>query len=289
MARNYNNRVKAVKNILGFTTLLAALVMSFSAQAFEIPNPVAGHPLPWQLGFQLPATPVMQKLYDLHYVLLVMITCITLFVLALLGWVCFRYSEKRNPKPSKTTHNTLLEVFWTAIPAIMLVFIAIPTLRSLYYMDKTEHADMTLKVAGYQWYWNYEYPEYGIKYDSYIIDDDKLKPDQVRLLEVDNRVVVPVGKTVRVLTTGADVIHSWAMPSFGVKIDAMPGRLNETWFRADKEGVYRGQCSELCGVHHGFMPIVVEVVSQEKFDAWVKEMKSKYSYNPSPESVKAGS
>lgn len=260
--------------------LFAAVILTFSpslAEALEIPQPVSGHAVDWQLGFQLPATPVMQQLFDLHNVLLVLITVVTVFVMALLAWVCFRYSEKRNPVPSKTTHHTMLEVVWTSIPVIILVFLAIPTLRSLYYMDRTEHADMTLKVAGYQWYWNYEYPEIGIKYDSYMLEDDKLQQGQMRLLEVDNRIVVPVGKTVRVLTTGADVIHSWAVPAFGIKIDAVPGRLNETWFRADKEGTYRGQCSEICGVRHGFMPVVVDVVSQEKFDAWAKEMKTKFS------------
>jgi cytochrome c oxidase subunit 2 len=230
---------------------------------------------PWQLGFQEPVTPVMQQINELHDGLTITITIISIFVLALLIYVMWNFREKKNPNPSKVTHNTPLEIAWTVIPILILVAISIPSLRLHYYMDKAEEPDMAIKVAGYQWYWNYEYPDHGdISFDSYMIKDEDLKKDQVRLLSVDNPIVVPVNKTVAVYTTGGDVIHSWAMPAFGVKKDAIPGRLNETWFRAEKEGVYYGQCSEICGVGHGFMPIEVHVVSEQAFDAWVEGSKA---------------
>ena len=235
---------------------------------------------PWQLGFQEPVTPVMEKLDVMHDGLTITITLITLFVLALLVIVMWRFRESKNPKPSKVTHNTPLEIAWTVIPILILVAIAIPSVRALYYMDKAVEPDMVLKAVGYQWYWNYEYPDHeGISFDSYMIKDEDLKPGDVRLLSVDNPLVMPVNKTVAVHLTGGDVIHAWAMPAFGVKTDAVPGRLNETWFKATKEGVYFGQCSELCGVGHGFMPIEVHVVSQEAFDAWIEESKAKFASN----------
>lgn len=272
-----------VKLFRSLSLAYVGLMATFStAMAFEVHKPVSGHPVPWQLGFQIPATPVMEKLNDLHNMLLIIITAITLFVTALLVYVCVRFRAKRNPVPSKTSHNTLLEIIWTSVPVLILVIITIPALKSLYYMDRTEHADMTLKVTGYQWYWGYEYPDQAIKFESNIIPDNEIKEGQIRLLEVDNRVVVPVGKNIRVLLTASDVNHNWGMPSFGVKQDAIPGRLNETWFRVEREGVYRGQCSELCGVRHGFMPIVVEAVSQEKFDAWLAQAKTKFASGEAP-------
>jgi len=253
-------------------TMLLGLLPATNAMA------EAGKPVPWQIGFQESVTPVMDMLTDLHDLLLVIIVAISLFVMALMGYVMFRFSEKRNPTPSKTTHNTLIEVIWTGVPVLILIVIAVPALRGLYYMDKTKEADMTLKVVGRQWYWSYEYPDHGgIMFDSYMIQEENLKEDDIRLLSVDNRVVVPVDTTVRVLVTGADVLHNWAMPSFGIKMDAVPGRLNETWFEAKQEGTYYGQCSELCGVGHGFMPIAVEVVSQDQFDAWVEEAKQEFA------------
>lgn len=233
----------------------------------------ADQPHPWQLGFQEAASPVMEQINSFHNLLLVIITIISLFVLALLAYVCFRFSEKKNPVPSKTTHNTFLEIAWTVIPVLILIFIAIPSFRLLYFMDKTEitEADMTLKVIGYQWYWGYEYPDNGnIAFDSYMIADEDLKPDQLRLLEVDNRVVLPVNTNIRIQITAADVLHAWAVPAFGIKMDAVPGKLNEVWVRIDRPGVYRGQCSELCGVNHAFMPIVIEAVSKEEFNQWVQ-------------------
>lgn len=224
-----------------------------------------------QLGFQTPATPVMEKLYALHDFLLIIITVITIFVLCLMTYICVRFRRKANPVPSKTTHNTMVEVIWTVVPIIILVAIAVPSLRLHYYMERVPDADMHIKVVGYQWYWHYEYPDHGgFGFDSYMKKDAELQPGEHRLLEVDNRLVVPVDTTIKIHLTGADVIHAWAVPAFGVKRDAIPGRLNETWFRATKTGVYYGQCSELCGVGHGFMPIAVEVVTKEQFAAWVK-------------------
>lgn len=229
-----------------------------------------GAPTPWQLGFQPAASVNMEHIAHFHNMLLVLITGITVFVTVLLTYVCIRFREKANPNPSTLTHNTLLEIVWTAIPVVILIAVCIPSIRIMYFNDRTEEAEMTLKVIGYQWYWGYEYPDSNIAFESYIIKDKDIKPGQLRLLEVDNRVVLPVDTNIRIQTTAADVIHAWAMPAFGVKIDAVPGRLNETWVRIDKEGVYRGQCSELCGAYHGFMPIVVEAVSRKKFAEWVK-------------------
>lgn len=237
---------------------------------------------PWQLDMRPAASPVMERVSVFHDYMLVLITVVSLFVLGLMIYVCWRFSEKNNPNPSKTTHNTMIEVVWTLLPVIILVAVAIPSLRLLYYMDKSEiegQADLTIKIVGYQWYWNYEYPDSGIKFDSYMVQEEDLKPGQLRLLTVDNALYVPVGKKVRVQMTGGDVIHSWAMPNFGLKMDAVPGHLNETWFQADQEGTYYGQCSELCGVNHGFMPITVHVVSQEEFDTWIEQAKEKFAAN----------
>jgi len=254
-------------------------LLAFFAAAFAALNAYAeaGYesiPTPWQLNFLPPATPVMEKLDNLHTFLLYLITAISIFVLVVMIYICVRFRRKANPVPSKTTHNTKLEIIWTTIPIIILVVIAIPSLRLHYFMQRPEATEMTLKVVGYQWYWHYEYPDHGgFGFDSYIKKGEDLKPGDHRLLSVDNRVVVPVDTAVKVLLTGADVIHAWAVPSFGVKKDAIPGRLNETWFKATKLGTYYGQCSELCGVGHGFMPIVVDVVSKEDFAAWVTEKK----------------
>ncbi len=230
---------------------------------------------PWQLGFQEPVTPVMEQLDVLHDGLTITITIITLFVMALLFIIIWKFRESKNPTPSKVTHNTPLEIAWTVIPILILVAISIPSLRTHYYMDKAPNPDMVLKIVGYQWYWNYEYPDSeGISFDSYMIKDEDLKEGDVRLLSVDNPIVVPVDTTVAVHMTGGDVIHAWAVPAFGVKQDALPGRLNETWFKATKQGVYFGQCSELCGVGHGFMPIEVHVVSKVAYAAWVEGSKA---------------
>jgi cytochrome c oxidase subunit II len=243
-----------------------------------------GQPSPWQLGFQQSVTPVMDDIAWFHDFLLYVITAITIFVLALLVIVIVRFNARSNPTPSKTTHNTLLEVMWTVVPVLILVAIAVPSFRLLFFQLNIPQADMTVKATGKQWFWSYAYPDNGgFEFDSLMLQDKDRKPDQPRLLAVDNEVVVPVNKVVRVQVTGADVIHAFAVPSFGVKIDAVPGRLNETWFKATREGVYYGQCSELCGKDHAFMPIAVRVVSERDFNAWIEQAKKKFArdtHNP---------
>ncbi len=241
---------------------------------------VVGAPQPWQLGLQVSASPVQEQLTDFHNLLVVVITGITLLVLALLIYVMIRFNSRSNPAPTRTSHNTVIEVLWTVVPVIILVIIAVPSFKVLYYMDKTQDAEMTLKVTGRQWYWDYSYPDQGdIGFSSYMIPDEEIKPGQKRLLEVDNRIVLPVDTNIRILVTAGDVIHSWAMPALGIKKDAIPGRVNETWARIDKEGVYYGQCSEICGTNHGFMPIAIEAVSKERFQQWVEEAKVKFAGN----------
>ena len=237
-------------------------------------------PLPWQLDLQPAATPVMEKFEHFHNHLLIMCFAIAGFVLLLLLYVCFRFRKSANPVPSKTTHNVLLEVIWTAIPALILVALIVPSIQSLKLAEQNVQAELTLKVIGNQWYWSYEYDlpdQTQIAFDSYIIKDADLKPGQSRLHEVDNQVVLPVETNVRVLITARDVIHSWGVPAFGVKKDAIPGRTNETWMRITKPGIYFGHCYELCGVNHGFMPIVVNAVSREEFDEWVKSAKVRFA------------
>jgi cytochrome c oxidase subunit 2 len=239
---------------------------------------IAAEPRPWQLGFQEPATISMERLNSLHNELLVITILITLFVLGLLLYVIIRFNERRNPVPSRTSHNTVIEVLWTVIPVLILVIIAIPSFKLLYFLDRTQKAEMTVKVTGHQWYWTYEYPDNGgLSFDSNMVPVEDIKPGEKRLLDVDNRLVVPVGTNVRVLVTGTDVMHSFFVPSFGVQTYAVIGRLNETWFNAEKEGVYYGQCNQICGINHPFMPIAVEVVSKDKFNQWVEDAKKKFA------------
>ena len=240
-------------------------------------NALAAQPMPWQLGFQDAATDNMTQITNFNDFLLILMTAITLVVLGLMVYVMLRFNAKANPEPSKTTHNTLVEVVWTVVPILILVIIAIPSFRLLYYQRVLPEADMTVKATGYQWYWGYEYPDHGgFAFDSLMLNDDE-RGDQPRLLATDTAMVVPVNTTVRVIVTGADVLHSWAMPAFGVKMDAVPGRLNETWFHAEQTGTYYGQCSELCGIRHAFMPIRVEVVEPEAFASWVVEAQAEYA------------
>ena len=244
---------------------------------------VAAQPEPWQIGFQPAATPVMAQIQDFNVLVTVIIIAVAVFVTGLLLFVMWRFSAKRNPAPSKTTHNTLLELIWTAVPTVILLILFVPSFNLLYFMDRAADAEMTIKAIGYQWYWSYEYPDHGdLTFDALMVADDELKPGQVRLLETDNRIVLPVDTTIRVLVTAADVIHSWAVPAFGVKTDAVPGRLNETWIRIEREGVYYGQCSELCGTLHGFMPITVEAVSKDAFAAWVEKVKVEFARQDAP-------
>jgi cytochrome c oxidase subunit 2 len=264
--------------LLGLAVAGAALAASGAAFA-EL-----GQPAPWEWTLQESATEVMDFITTFHTWLVVTITVITLFVLGLLIAVVVKFNAKANPIPSKTTHNTLIEVAWTLIPVLILVAIAVPSFRLLFLQLDTPKADLTIKATGKQWYWSYAYPDHGkFEFDSLMSQDKK-----PRLLGVDNEMVVPVNKVVRVLTTGADVIHAFAVPAFGIKIDAIPGRLNETWFKATKTGMFYGQCSELCGKDHAFMPIAVRVVSDQEFASWVETAKKKFATNPSNTYASAG-
>ena len=242
-----------------------------------------GQPSPWQVGLQQSASPVMDNIIWFHDFLLYIITGIAGFVLILLVVVMVRFNARTNPSPSRTTHNTLIEIAWTLIPIVILMFIAVPSFKLLFFQLNVPPADLTVKATGKQWYWSYSYPDNGqFEFDSLMLKEGERKEGQPRLLAVDNEMVVPVNKTVRVITTGSDVIHSFAVPSFGIKIDAVPGRINETWFTATREGVYYGQCSELCGKDHAFMPIAVRAVSEQAFSAWVEEAKKKYARDEAP-------
>ena len=234
----------------------------------------------WQLSFQNPATDLMGSVVGLHNIILIVMTLVTLFVLFLLFYVSFRFSAKRNPIPSTTTHNTVVEVLWTAIPIVILVVLAIPSFKLLYQQEKSENYDMTVKVIGHQWYWEYEYPDHGDFYfESYMVQEQDLEEGDLRLLTVDNPLVIPANKNIQILITAGDVLHSWAVPSMGLKTDAVPGRLNETWVNVKEPGIYRGQCSEICGSGHGFMPVVVKVLPEREFMAWANEAKNNYAIN----------
>ena len=263
-----------LKRLMAFVAANMAVLAGGAAMAQDGP---AGQPHPWQLGLQQAATPVMDNIIWFHNFLLWLIVIITLFVLALLMVVIVRFNARRNPVPSRTTHNTLVEVVWTVVPVLILVAIAVPSFRLLFLQLYTPKADITIKATGKQWFWSYSYPDDKFEFDSLLVQEKDLKKGQPRLLTADNAMVVPVNKVVRVQTTGADVIHSWAVPSFGVKIDAIPGRLNETWFKAERTGIYYGQCSELCGRDHAYMPIEVHVVSDQEYAAWIADAKKKYA------------
>jgi cytochrome c oxidase subunit 2 len=263
-----------------FKRLIASAVV-FMGIAASGGMAFAAQPQPWEMGLQPAATGVMTQITTLHTGLLILITVITLFVLALLVIVIVKFNAKANPTPSRTTHNTLIEVVWTVLPVLILTAIAIPSFKLLFTQLDIPKADVTVKATGKQWFWSYSYPDAGdFEFDSIMLSDkeiDALKPKPPRLLAVDNEMVVPVNKVVRVLTTGADVIHAFAVPSFGVKIDSIPGRINETWFKAERVGVYYGQCSELCGKNHAFMPIAVRVVSDADYSTWLAQAKQKYA------------
>ena len=259
------------RRILGLAVAGVALVAGGTAFAEQL-----GQPAPWEFRLQESASPVMDSIASFHDYLSVLITVITLFVMVLLAIVVVKFNAKANPVPSKTTHNTLIEVAWTLIPVLILVSVAVPSFRLLFEELDIPKADLTVKATGKQWYWSYAYPDNGkFEFDS-LLATDKMP----RLLGVDNELVVPVNKVVRVQVTGADVIHSFAVPAFGIKIDAIPGRLNETWFKATKTGMFYGQCSELCGKDHAFMPISVRVVTDQEFAAWVATAQKKFAEVP---------
>jgi cytochrome c oxidase subunit 2 len=260
---------------------LAAILMLLAAGG-ENAWAVLGQPVPWQMGLQQAVTPVMENVVWFHDFLLYLITAIAGFVLLLLLIVIVRFNARSNPTPTRTTHNTLLEVAWTLVPVIILVAIAVPSFKLLFFQLTIPASDVTVKATGKQWFWTYSYPDSNFEFDSLMLQDKERKPDQPRLLAVDNEMVVPVNKVVRVQVIGSDVIHAFAVPSFGIKIDAVPGRLNETWFKATREGVYYGQCSELCGKDHAYMPIAVRVVNDKDYAAWIDQAKKKYANSDRP-------
>lgn len=241
----------------------------------------AAEPLPWQLNLQPAVTPSAERIHEFHDMMLYIITAISVFVLLLLVWVVIRYNKHMNPEPSKFSHNVFIEVIWTVIPVIILIVIAIPSFKLLYFVDRTEDPEMTLKVTGHAWYWDYEYPDHeGIYFSSNLVQDEDIGPDQRRLLSTDNVVYLPTETNIQILMTAGDVLHSWTVPAFGVKVDAIPGRINETWVRIEKPGTYYGQCSELCGKNHAYMPIEIRAVPKEEFDAWVEKAKEEFASIP---------
>ena len=279
-------KYKQIVSRLFYTVLLAAAWLQTG------PSFAQSGPQPWQMDFRPSATPVMDDIIDFHNLLLVIEVLIVLFVLGLMVYICVKFNAKANPVPSKTTHNVFLEVVWTVIPIIILIVITVPSVKLLVFMDKApkEKVEMTLKVIGHQWYWSYEYPDAGdLAFDSNIIPDEEIDASkgQIRLLEVDNRIAIPVDTTIRVLMTSDDVLHNWAIPAFGIKMDTVPGRINEAWIRvpAARAGVYRGQCSELCGVNHGYMPIVIEAKSKQDFAKWLDKAKKEFANDASPTKV----
>ena len=279
-------KYKQIVSRLFYTVLLAAASLQTG------PSFAQSGPQPWQMNFSPSATPVMDDIVDFHNLLLVIEVLIVLFVLGLMVYICVKFNAKANPVPSKTTHNAFLEVVWTVIPIIILIVITVPSVKLLVFMDKApkDKVEMTLKVIGHQWYWSYEYPDAGnLAFDSNIIPDEEIDASkgQIRLLEVDNRIAIPVDTTIRVIMTSEDVLHNWAVPAFGIKMDTVPGRINEAWIRvpAAKAGVYRGQCSELCGVNHGYMPIVIEAKSKQDFAKWLDKAKKEFANESSPVKV----
>jgi cytochrome c oxidase subunit II len=271
---------KRVLGVLAILSLFAGLGLAFGAHA----QTIVGQPHDWQMGFPPAYTPVMERVEWLHNLLLVIISLISLFVLALLIYVMFRFHASRNPEPTTVTHNTVLEIAWTIVPILILVIIAIPSFRLLYYGDKAEDAALTVKVTGHQWYWQYEYPDQGnFSIDSRILseaDRAKLKPNQPRMLAVGEEMVIPVNTTVRIIGTSSDVMHGWTVWGFGIKKTVIPGRLNEGWINVEKEGLYYGECSQICGNAHSYMPIAVLVVSKPEFDKWVEAKKKAAGLTP---------
>ncbi len=264
-----------MKNLAGRVAVLFGAILVTLALA---PAAMAQLPQPWQMGMQAAASPVAENLQSLHTLVLWIVTVVTIVVAALLLYVIFRFSAKRNPVASRTSHNTLIEVIWTVVPVLILVVIAIPSFRLVYFEDRTANADITIKVTGHQWYWEYDYGTAAkVDFNSRVVADEDLKPGEHRLLDVDNQLVVPAGKNVRVLTTSADVIHSFFIPSLAVQRYAIPGRTIETWFRVDKPGTYYGECNQICGANHSAMPISIKAVPEAEFQAWLIEAKTKFA------------
>ena len=258
--------------------LSAAMSVMMALGVLCVSTAYAAEPQPWQLGLQDPAGSIAERATSLHNMLLVIITVISLFVLGLLVCVCVRFRASANPKPSKTSHNTIIEILWTVVPVLILVVIAVPSFQLLYYMDKTKDTEMVIKVTGNQWYWNYEYPDENISFDSYLVDEEDLGEDQIRLLSVDNPLVVPAGTRIKLLVTGNDVMHSFFVPSLAVQIYSIAGRINEAWIDVP-EGTkkYYGQCNQICGVNHAYMPIVVLALNEADYAEWLLNAKEEFA------------
>jgi cytochrome c oxidase subunit 2 len=283
-------RAAGVEDSLGMPQMLSRLPRAIAATgaalmlaAPALADAPVGVPVPWGMGLQPSGGPIKDAIASFNDLLFVIIVGISVFVLALLAWCVWRYREEANPVPSKTSHNTTLEIVWTVVPVLILIVIAIPSFRLIYYQDRAVNADMTINVQGRQWYWHYAYPDHGnFNFDSYPVADEDLRPGQLRNLEVDNQLVIPVGANVRILTTGQDVIHSFFVPSLGVQKYTIPGRTLETWMRADRAGVFYGQCNQICGVNHWFMPIAVRAVPQAEFEAWAAQARTRFAQGLPP-------
>jgi cytochrome c oxidase subunit II len=266
-----------------FMAITTGFAISLSMAPFALAQGAVGAPHAWEMGMQRAFGPIKEREISLHDLVLVIITVITLFVGVLLIWVMVRFNARKHPVPSQTSHNTILEVAWTVIPVLILVVIAIPSFRIVYYQDRTPDPDMTIKVTGHQWYWEYNYPDQGnLAIESRYVADEDLKPGQLRLLDVDNQMVIPVGKKIRILTSSTDVIHSFFIPAFGVQRYAIPGRTIEMWLEASEAGTFYGECNQVCGTNHSRMPISVRAVPQEEFDAWVTQTKKAASLTALP-------
>jgi cytochrome c oxidase subunit 2 len=275
-----------IGRILGMAILGVTAVAGMAfAQAQE---PMVGAPVPWGMGLQASGGPIKDRISSFNDEVFWLMAAITVFVAMLLAWCVWRYSAARNPVPSQTSHNTLLEIAWTVIPVLILVYIAVPSFRLIYFQDRARDADLTINVTGHQWYWSYQFPDHGnFAFDSRPVQDEDIRPGQFRSLEVDEPLLIPVGRTIRVMTNGADVIHSFFVPSLGVQRYSIPGRTLETWMRADRVGTFYGQCNQICGTNHWFMPIVVKAVPQAEFDAWVASARTRFARQDAPTPVLA--
>ncbi|PWS37868.1 cytochrome c oxidase subunit II [Falsiroseomonas bella] len=259
------------------------LALGAGAALAQAEAPMVGAPTPWGMGLQASGGPIKDAISSFNSLVFWIIVAITIFVAILLVYVIWRFRAAANPNPTRTSHNTMLEIAWTVVPVLILVVIAIPSFRLIYYQDRAVDAEMTINVQGRQWYWHYAYPDHGnFTFDSYPVAQGELGQGQIRNLSVDNPLVVPVGANVRILTTGQDVIHSFFVPSLGVQKYTIPGRTLETWIRADRPGVYYGQCNQICGVNHWFMPIEVRAVPREEFNAWAEQARTRFAQGLPP-------
>lgn len=283
----FSSRLRRGVAAFGFGATLA-LAGTGGALAQSSERAMVGEPVPWGLGLQQAGGIIKEYIHDFNTLVFVIIALITIFVLALLAYCVWRFRADKHPTPSRTSHNTALEIAWTVIPVLILVVIAIPSFRLIYFQDRAVDADLTINVQGRQWYWHYQFPDHGnFAYDSRPIPTEDLRPGQVRNLSVDEPLVIPVGRNIRIITTGQDVIHSFFVPSLGVQKYTIPGRTMETWMRADRPGTFYGQCNQICGTNHWFMPIEVRAVPPEQFEAWAREARTRFAQAPAPAATMA--